>query len=202
MQYCRSGMRFWKLGTKCVQPAHIPRHCGHICTSASDSTNGVTIGNNFYSRDSWTNVTPRILSKVGCNLHNKQGHPLNLIRQKIQNHFYNPQFLNRHGTPLFAVFDSISPVVNSHQNFDSLLVPKDHVSRSKSDTYYINSQYLLRSHTSAHQEELVKMGFDAFLVVGDVYRRDEIDASHYPVFHQVEGMRLFSGPEVRTRMLK
>ena len=34
------------------------------------------------------------------------------------------------------------------------------------------------------------MGLDNFLVVGDVYRRDEIDATHYPVFHQVEGVRL------------
>ena len=34
------------------------------------------------------------------------------------------------------------------------------------------------------------MGLDNFLVVGDVYRRDEIDSTHYPVFHQIEGVRL------------
>lgn len=51
---------------------------------------------------------------------------------------------------------------------------------------------MLRAHTSAHQRELVRSGLDAFLVAGDVYRRDEIDASHYPVFHQMEGVRLFS----------
>ena len=34
------------------------------------------------------------------------------------------------------------------------------------------------------------MGLDNFMVVGDVYRRDEIDSSHYPVFHQIEGVRL------------
>ena len=49
---------------------------------------------------------------------------------------------------------------------------------------------MLRAHTSAHQEELIKMGHDNFLVVGDVYRRDEIDSTHYPVFHQIEGVRL------------
>lgn len=43
------------------------------------------------------------------------------------------------------------------------------------------------------------MGFDNFLVMGDVYRRDEIDASHYPVFHQVEGVRLTTKSEVSSR---
>lgn len=55
---------------------------------------------------------------------------------------------------------------------------------------------MLRAHTSAHQRELVRAGLDAFLVAGDVYRRDEIDASHYPVFHQMEGVRLFSHHQV------
>ncbi len=50
------------------------------------------------------------------------------------------------------------------------------------------SEYMLRAHTSAHQSNLMKMGLDHFLVVGDVYRRDEIDKSHYPVFHQMEGI--------------
>lgn len=58
---------------------------------------------------------------------------------------------------------------------------------------------MLRAHTSAHQVELVRSGLDAFLLAGDVYRRDEIDASHYPVFHQMEGVRLFTNHEVRTR---
>lgn len=44
---------------------------------------------------------------------------------------------------------------------------------------------MLRAHTSAHQRDLIASGLDAFLVVGDVYRRDEIDKRHYPVFHQV-----------------
>ena len=55
---------------------------------------------------------------------------------------------------------------------------------------------MLRAHTSAHQSDLIKMGLDNFLVVGDVYRRDEIDSTHYPVFHQMEGVRLLGGREV------
>lgn len=51
---------------------------------------------------------------------------------------------------------------------------------------------MLRAHTSAHQCDLIRSGLDNFLIVGDVYRRDEVDRSHYPVFHQMEGVRLFS----------
>ena len=55
---------------------------------------------------------------------------------------------------------------------------------------------MLRAHTSAHQWDLLRAGLDAFLVVGDVYRRDQIDAQHYPVFHQLEAVRLFSRHQV------
>ena len=97
---------------------------------------------------------------------------------------------------MFTMVDNLSPVVTVEQNFDSLLVPKDHVSRTKNDNYYINAEHLLRAHTSAHQRDLIKTGLDAFLVTGDVYRRDEIDMCHYSVFHQMEGVRLFSQHEL------
>ena len=148
-----------------------------------------------YSRDSTTNVTTNILSKVGRKLHLCKNHPLSILREKIQEHVY-ADYRTRWGGPMFTMVDYLSPVVTVEQNFDSLLVPKDHVSRAKNDRYYINSEYLLRSHTSAHQRDLIKTGLDAFLVTGDVYRRDEIDMCHYPVFHQMEGVRLFSQHEL------
>lgn len=49
----------------------------------------------------------------------------------------------------------------------------------------------MRPHTSAHQIEILKEGVQKFLVFGDVYRRDTIDKSHYPVFHQMEAVKLF-----------
>jgi phenylalanyl-tRNA synthetase alpha chain len=82
------------------------------------------------------------------------------------------------------------------QNFDNLLIPPGHESRKKSDCYYINRDYLLRAHTTAHQSELIRMGLNNFLIVGDVYRRDETDSTHYPVFHQVDAVRLCSQHEV------
>ena len=92
---------------------------------------------------------------------------------------------------LFQAFDTFPPVVLKQNCFDDLLIPADHVSRSPSDTYYVDDLHCLRTHTSAHQSTLIKSGEDEFLVSGDVYRRDEIDSTHYPVFHQMEGVKMF-----------
>ena len=70
------------------------------------------------------------------------------------------------------------------------------MSRNKSDTYYVSEDRVLRTHTSAHQTELMREGKKAFLCTGDVYRRDEIDSSHYPVFHQMEGVKIFEPSEL------
>ncbi|XP_068593254.1 phenylalanine--tRNA ligase, mitochondrial [Cebidichthys violaceus] len=148
-----------------------------------------------HPRDDFTNVTPRILAKLGRNLHNQSHHPLWLIKERIKAHFYS-SYIGRWGNPLFSVHDNLSPVVTVEQNFDSLLIPPGHPSRKRGDNYYLNRKRMLRAHTSAHQRELVSSGLDAFLLAGDVYRRDEIDASHYPVFHQMEGVRLFSNHEL------
>ncbi|XP_061614454.1 phenylalanine--tRNA ligase, mitochondrial isoform X1 [Phyllopteryx taeniolatus] len=144
-----------------------------------------------YPCDDFTNVTPKILAKVGRDLHNQRHHPLWLVKERIKAHFYSA-YAARSGDPLFSAHDNLSPVVSVEQNFDSLLIPPDHPSRKRGDNYYLNRNTMLRAHTSAHQRELVSAGLDAFLLAGDVYRRDEIDASHYPVFHQLEGVRLFS----------
>lgn len=51
---------------------------------------------------------------------------------------------------------------------------------------------------TAHQTDLIKMGLDNFLMFGDVYRRDEIDSTHYPVFHQCDAVRLFYRDQVES----
>uniref|UniRef100_A0A8I5N785 Phenylalanine--tRNA ligase, mitochondrial n=1 Tax=Papio anubis TaxID=9555 RepID=A0A8I5N785_PAPAN len=148
-----------------------------------------------YPQDDYSNLTRKVLTRVGRNLHNQQHHPLWLIKERVKEHFYE-QYVGRFGTPLFSVYDSLSPVVTTWQNFDSLLIPADHPSRKKGDNYYLNRTHMLRAHTSAHQWDLLHAGLDAFLVVGDVYRRDQIDSQHYPIFHQLEAVRLFSKHEL------
>uniref|UniRef100_A0A1B0F992 Phenylalanyl-tRNA synthetase domain-containing protein n=1 Tax=Glossina morsitans morsitans TaxID=37546 RepID=A0A1B0F992_GLOMM len=100
---------------------------------------------------------------------------------------------------LFSVYDKLNLVITIQQNFDNLLIPVDHVSRSKADCYYVSQRYLLRAHTTAHQVDLISSGLDNFLVVGEVCRRDEIDSTHYPVFHQLDTVRLVTKDKLFER---
>ena len=178
--------------------ALLARPCSGAPTGKrAEGTNkdAVVILDRTFTRDEMTNVTPAIVSRVGRNLHHVPHHPVNIMKQRIVAHFHRT-YINRSGNASFAHFDDVSPVVTTAQNFDSLLVPPLHVARSKNDNYYVNATTMLRAHTSAHQRDFVRMGFDRFLVTGDVYRRDEIDSSHYPVFHQMEGVRLYMDEEL------
>lgn len=78
--------------------------------------------------------------------------------------------------------------------------PADHPGRSLTDSYYLNATHMLRTHTSAHEVETFRRGVERFLLTADVYRRDEIDRSHYPVFHQMEGAYIVSGKPGIARM--
>eukprot|EP00471_Norrisiella_sphaerica_P001234 CAMPEP_0184486848 /NCGR_PEP_ID=MMETSP0113_2-20130426/8750_1 /TAXON_ID=91329 /ORGANISM="Norrisiella sphaerica, Strain BC52" /LENGTH=457 /DNA_ID=CAMNT_0026868915 /DNA_START=40 /DNA_END=1413 /DNA_ORIENTATION=- len=133
-----------------------------------------------------SNISPTILEKVGANLHMQKNHPLNIIKNRIYEYFNGLD-----SEVAFKMFDDLSPIVSTQACFDDVLVPPDHVSRKLSDTFYKDPSTVLRTHTSAHQTELLRKGEKAFLVTGDCFRRDEIDASHYPVFHQMEGVRVF-----------
>lgn len=140
------------------------------------------------------NLPSEVKAKLEKQLLHQVNHPLNIIKKKI--HEYYTSQGRGEGKPKFTLFDSLSPVVTVKQNFDDLLTPEDHVSRKPTDTFFLDDMHLLRCHTSAHQTDLIRDGNNAFLVAGDVYRRDEIDSSHYPVFHQMEGVRVFTQEEV------
>jgi phenylalanyl-tRNA synthetase alpha chain len=135
-------------------------------------------------RTSFSNVPNQIGNKIGRNLHKQKDHPIELVCRKIIDYFINLD------TYKFKVFDDLDPFVKIEDNFDKLLLSKDHPARSKSDTYYVSEEIVLRTHTSAHQNQLLAKGEESFLVIGDVYRKDEIDKSHYPVFHQMEILTL------------
>lgn len=158
------------------------------CTTAPNNDDIIQINSRSYTPDEFTNVSPKILTYVNRNLHLQKKHPLCLVREKIVDYFYK-SYLNVKGSPVFSVYDRLSPVVTVKQNFDDLLIPPEHPSRAKSDCYYVNKSTLLRAHTTAHQTDLIRSGLDNFLVVGEVYRRDAIDSTHFPVFHQMDALR-------------
>ena len=147
------------------------------------------VGSRFITGHPDNNVTPYIANLVGRDLHKTAKHPLNIIKERIEAYFATLD-------TDFELFDGEDPVVTCTQCFDDLNIPPEHPGRSKSDTYYLTDELLLRTHTSAHQSEHLRGGHEAFLCTGDVYRRDEIDASHFPAFHQMEGVKLFGEAEL------
>lgn len=134
-----------------------------------------------FPTDRMTNISPAITAKLPLRLHARPNHPLATLRALVESHF-----------PSYSHLDSLSPLVTPKQNFDLLSFPKDHPGRSLTDSYYINQNLMLRTHTSAHEVDVFSRGETHWLLTADVYRRDEIDASHYPVFHQTEGARIVS----------
>lgn len=80
-------------------------------------------------------------------------------------------------------------IETEYNNFTGLNIPLEHPSRDAFDTFYINKEYLLRSHTSPVQIRVMKERKPplAVIVPGKVYRPDAVDASHSFMFHQVEG---------------
>ena len=102
----------------------------------------------------------------------------------------------------FKDFDVIQvpEIVKADISFDLFNFPKDHPARNKSDTYFFNDEYILRTHTTVMwyywlmQEEIkkkIKEGRPVgALCHGKVYRKDEIDRNHMNVFHQMDGWYL------------
>lgn len=104
--------------------------------------------------------------------------------------------------PRFAGFDEIKvpEIVPAKISFDLFNFPADHPARSRSDTYFVDDNHILRTHTTVmwyyHLNLLdVKRKIETgqpvgALSYGKVYRKDEIDRFHLPVFHQIDGWYL------------
>jgi phenylalanyl-tRNA synthetase alpha chain len=85
-------------------------------------------------------------------------------------------------------------IEDEYHNFDALNIPPDHPSRDGFDTFYIEdggkNEHLLRSHTSPVQVHVMETRQPPIRIVvpGKVFRPDTVDASHFPMFHQLEGL--------------
>ncbi|HEV8674665.1 MAG TPA: phenylalanine--tRNA ligase subunit alpha [Methylomirabilota bacterium] len=89
----------------------------------------------------------------------------------------------------FAVVEG-PEVELDYYNFEALNIPKDHPARDMQDTFYVGDEVLLRTHTSPMQiRTMERQQLPVRIIVpGRVYRRDALDMTHSPVFHQVEGL--------------
>lgn len=137
-------------------------------------------------------------------------HPLSLVLQDIRDTFLEMGFSISEGPEIEL----------DHYNFELLNIPKDHPARDEQDTFYIDDNIVLRTHTSPVQARTMLSQKPPIKMIcpGRVFRSDDVDATHSPVFHQVEGLvvdkgihfghlkwllddfaKRFFGPETQTR---
>ena len=112
-------------------------------------------------------------------------HPLNTVLDDMINIFQSMGF---------DVVDG-PEVETDHYNFECLNVPADHPARDMQDTFYLAENLLLRTQTSAAQIRTMETRKPPIRVIcpGRVFRADEVDATHSPVFHQIEGLVVDKG---------
>ena len=137
-------------------------------------------------------------------------HPNSMILKEVENIFIGMGYEVVSGPE----------VEYDHYNFEALNIPANHPAKDEQDTFYINSEILLRTQTSSVQIHEMEKGVLPIRMIapGRVFRADEVDATHSPCFHQIEGLvvdkgitfadlkgtldefaKRFFGPETRTK---
>lgn len=107
-------------------------------------------------------------------------HPLTIVLDEINDIFVSMGF---------TIVDG-PEIETDYYNFEALNIPKNHPARDTQDTFYVSDNLLLRSQTSPVQVRVMEKTSPPIKIIspGRVYRADEIDSTHSPVFHQVEGL--------------
>ena len=112
-------------------------------------------------------------------------HPLSIVLDEIKEIF------------LGMGFDVVTgPEIElDYYNFEALNIPKGHPARDTQDTFYISDNVLLRTQTSPMQVRTMETRKPPIRIIapGRVYRSDAVDATHSPMFHQIEGMVIDKG---------
>ncbi|KAA1127511.1 hypothetical protein PGTUg99_037409 [Puccinia graminis f. sp. tritici] len=158
---------------------------------SSTTKDQIWIGSRCFPSDRMTNLPSSLLPRLNQGLYEQAGHPIRILKDSIASQLAG-----------FELLRYPDPVVSPFQNFDQLGFPDDHPGRKKGDSYYLNSQFMLRTHTSAHEIESFANAKEHWLLAADVYRRDEIDSSHFPVFHQMEGASVLPRTKIEEFALK
>lgn len=107
-------------------------------------------------------------------------HPLSIVLDEIKEIFLGMGFDVADGPE----------VEYDYYNFEALNIPKNHPARDTQDTFYINDNIVLRTQTSPVQIHIMENKKPPIRIIapGRVYRSDAVDATHSPVFHQIEGL--------------
>ncbi len=112
-------------------------------------------------------------------------HPLTVVLDEIKEIFVGMGF---------DIVDG-PEVELDYYNFEALNIPKDHPARDTQDTFYITDNIVLRTQTSPVQIRVMEKQKPPIRIIspGRVYRSDAVDATHSPVFHQIEGLVVDKG---------
>lgn len=112
-------------------------------------------------------------------------HPLTLVQRDLEEIFMGMGFSIAEGPE----------VEYDYYNFQALNIPENHPARDTQDTFYITENILLRSQTSPVQARVMEKQKPPIRIIspGRVYRSDAMDATHSPLFHQVEGLVVDEG---------
>ena len=138
-----------------------------------------------WTRDSRLREKERILKEErtditlpGSRLQPGHVHPINLVMDEIIDVFSAMGFDIARGPD----------IEDDYHNFEALNIPKDHPARDMQDTFFVSGGLLLRTHTSPVQIRVMEKHRPPLQIIapGAVYRHDD-DATHSPIFHQVEG---------------
>lgn len=120
------------------------------------------------------------ISMPGKSIDKGHRHPLIGVMEELENIFMSMGFSIVQGPEVETVYN----------NFDALNSPENHPSRDPSDTFYITDDILLRTHTSPVQIRAMKQSKPPLRIVsaGRTFRFDDVDDTHSPMFHQLEGL--------------
>jgi phenylalanyl-tRNA synthetase alpha chain len=147
-------------------------------------------------RNTMNNITRSIENKTGKALYKNPSHPLCIVKEKVFDYFED-----------LARIEIENPYVLIEYNFDRLRVPADHPSRRPTDTYYKDEKTCLRTHMTCYLYPLGHSDTGSsklkYITCGDVYRKDTIDSTHYPVFHQMDAFCIVpDGVDVKKDLRK
>jgi phenylalanyl-tRNA synthetase alpha chain len=117
-------------------------------------------------------------------------HPLSIVLDEVKDIFLGMGFKIATGPEIEW----------DEYNFEALNIPQDHPARDTQDTFYLSENKLLRSQTSPVQIRVMEQQKPPIRVIapGRVYRSDSVDATHSPLFHQIEGLVVDKGITMAT----
>ena len=121
----------------------------------------------------------------GTKLPEGHRHPSNITLEEVENIFIGMGYKVVEGPE----------IEKDYYNFEALNIPADHPAKDEQDTFYITKDILLRTQTSSVQVHEMEKGELPIRMIapGRVFRSDEMDATHSPTFHQIEGLVVDKG---------